>query len=183
MAALLRCHIFLEHELIQLVTLNLARPDAIPLQRLGFARLLSLAEALGCVPPDVQRALATVNGLRNRLAHRSDFGIGQAEEDELVACLSEQLLHIALGDAPDDPPFPDRLRSVLSMLWLVLKQGQDLAREAHRKRVTTDRAMGGIVELLDSARQEGLLPPLPKDAVEGGAHPNSNVPRNRPISG
>lgn len=66
---LLRGHLWVEKHLISLLEAELARPEALDLDRVSFAQKVKLADALGMLTPDEEGLLRKLNQARNLLAH------------------------------------------------------------------------------------------------------------------
>ncbi|HEX5714219.1 MAG TPA: hypothetical protein VFX85_12985 [Solirubrobacterales bacterium] len=75
----LRGHLWIEHFLEKLLTLQFERPEAVALDRLTWMHKLNLCDGLGLLRDWEISALSEVNRMRNRLAH--DLSGEPAEED------------------------------------------------------------------------------------------------------
>lgn len=84
----LRGHLWVESVLNGLIESKLAHPDALDIDRLSFANKVSLAHALGVLPPGDVGWFRKLGKLRNRLAHTLGGEPTDQELEELETALS-----------------------------------------------------------------------------------------------
>jgi hypothetical protein len=79
----IRGHLFVESQLIQLLENALPDPGAIDLTRLNFPTKLDLAVALKLLSEAQKRGYLALNRLRNHLAHNMDVELSESDERRL----------------------------------------------------------------------------------------------------
>src|ERR1700676_1817672 len=107
LGVVIRGHLFVESQLIQLLEEALPDPGAIDLSRLNFPTKVDLAVALKLFSELRKRGYLALNKLRNHLAHNIDVELRESDERRLLQALTEEQKKLAqdLIDAasPDDP--------------------------------------------------------------------------------
>lgn len=85
----LRGHMLIERQLIQLIERDVAKPEALNLERMTFSSKISLAEALrgNQTRPWLWEALRGVNKLRNSFAHKLEDDNRQSHIATFVALI------------------------------------------------------------------------------------------------
>jgi hypothetical protein len=89
LGVVIRGHLYVESQLIQLLEEALPDPGAIDLTRLNFPTKLDLAVALKVIKETEKRGYAGLNSLRNHLAHNIDVELRESDEKRLYQALSE----------------------------------------------------------------------------------------------
>lgn len=82
LGAVVRAHLYIEHELIEFIRARMSPPEALDAIELDFDGRVKLAVALG-LNPTFKPALRFVGSLRNRFAHRLEMVITKQEADNL----------------------------------------------------------------------------------------------------
>jgi hypothetical protein len=95
LGAIIRAHIYIEHEVNAFIESQLADPQALGPLHLDYDGRVQLAVALG-LPAGMKPALSNVGKLRNRFAHRLEASIGKQEVDGLKKAMGEDF-QVALG--------------------------------------------------------------------------------------
>jgi hypothetical protein len=80
----LRGHLWIEHFLDRFLIADLARPEALDLERLSWSRKLALCDALALLSPWEAAAFGEMNRIRNKLAHDLAAGPSSTEIANLI---------------------------------------------------------------------------------------------------
>ena len=110
---IIRGHLYIESNLIQLSESALPVSGAIDLAKLNFPNKLDLAMALNVRPKTESEGYTRLNALRNQLAHKIDVEFSDIQEKEFYKSLSETqktYANVLLSDL--SPGIP----------WLLLKR-------------------------------------------------------------
>jgi hypothetical protein len=132
---LLQAHLYFDHIVTALLHEALANPDAISVGRLSFVQKLQVVQALALVPDELIAPIEFVNSLRNKIAHRLDFELGDQEERDLSNCIPRALRDIMQSDREREPG-PLKFAELLRVLLLqtdVFRQKNALDRILERK--------------------------------------------------
>jgi hypothetical protein len=132
---LLQAHLYFEHVVTQLLSDALANPDAVNVSRMSFSQKLQFISALNLLPPELISSVEFINGLRNKIAHKLDFEIGDKDVRDFTNCVPKRLRDIASQD-DDRAPGPLRFNELLRVVLLqieVLRQQYALNRLTTRK--------------------------------------------------
>lgn len=134
---LLRGHLYIETEIIRLITQELPNSDAINLATdLNFLQRLKLAVALGLLNPSEANTFSRLNTMRNSLTH-VPFEISRQDELNLYGYLDKSLQDVLERHMTE--PFPNFLKQILLRLWL---------------KVLTKRTLRGKVQASDAITLE-----------------------------
>jgi len=87
LGAILRMHIFIEHELKEYIWTVAPRPEQMKFSTYDYAATLQLAFLLG-LNAELKAALSTIGGLRNRFAHQQDAELTLQDATNLYHALS-----------------------------------------------------------------------------------------------
>ena len=98
LAVVIRAHLYVESTLNQLIAEALFRPKAMDVVRLSWRFKVPLAAAIGVIPEDFQPPLRQLNDLRNKLAHRLDAAITDADVDRLFQSFAQDDRESMKGD-------------------------------------------------------------------------------------
>jgi hypothetical protein len=89
LGVVIRGLIYIEHELIELLTENLVNPKAAKISSLEYSEKVDLAVAIG-LRDDLGRALRALGSLRNRLAHDLQAAVDASAANNAYKALSAQ---------------------------------------------------------------------------------------------
>lgn len=123
----LRGHIYIEHELEEMLKIGLKEPGTIFKKdgntRIGFETKLNWAVAIGMLPKDVRTAYANLNTLRNKYAHKLDADLTDEDlkgiKDGFNTGINEtykQFLEGATDEQRNSSIW--MIRRMISVLWL-----------------------------------------------------------------
>jgi hypothetical protein len=94
LAAVVRTHTYIEHELISFIEARVALAHALKPLNLDYAGRVSLAIALG-LPKELKPALTALGTLRNAFAHRLDASLTAERVDQIYAAFSPKMKETA----------------------------------------------------------------------------------------
>jgi len=125
----LRGHIYIEHELEEMLKIGLKEPGTIFKKdgtRIGFETKLNWAVAIGMLPKDVRTAYASLNTLRNKYAHKLDADLTDKDLKDIKDGFNTDANNIYkrfLRDSTDEQISTSTLliRRMISVLWLYSK--------------------------------------------------------------
>ncbi len=150
--AVLRGHLWVEHELLRSLEAALPVPALADLDRLRFGDLVRMVAAHGLMQADEVGGFQALNSLRNKLAHNVDATLTEQHETDLVNALGTRHRdHIEALKAREMPQeFPYRLKYAVTAMCISLQIDREALRTAHRRmREASER-------LLASAEQRGI---------------------------
>lgn len=134
----IRGHLYVEAELITLISEALKDSEALDLSRLGFPTKIDLAVALGLLSRDEKAPYIYLNKLRNSLAHNLNSDIGEKEEQELFNTLRADQKE-AVSERFRTGMFPSLLRGILTLLDVQLETRIQALKTAKLKEAETLR--------------------------------------------
>jgi hypothetical protein len=86
----IRCHLAIEHHLINVIESELKYPNEFSTSKLNFRQKVELAIALGKIDKGMKGTFLSINKLRNQFAHDMHKKITEQEMDELYSTLNSQ---------------------------------------------------------------------------------------------
>ncbi|NMF04553.1 hypothetical protein ACUH7Y_09530 [Clostridium beijerinckii] len=86
--AILKGHLYIEHELRELLARNIKNPNFLKIDRIKFSDLTNWVFALGLLPKEIHQAVKKINELRNACAHNLRYTLGVDECKSLEDSLS-----------------------------------------------------------------------------------------------
>lgn len=90
LGAIVRAHIYIEHEVIAFIESQVKERKALDAMKLDYDGRVQLAIALG-LPQNLKPMLSCIGKLRNRFAHRLDAKLGKQEADGLKIAMGEDI--------------------------------------------------------------------------------------------
>lgn len=122
----LRGHLWIESQLIELLSIVVPFPEAVDFSRFSFPQKVALAAAHGFIAPDETAAYLKLNSLRNKVAHRLNAALSEQDATDLINCLSTHLRHASMVDEPKvvGEPWPNKLRHIIASLRIRLQVQQ-----------------------------------------------------------
>jgi hypothetical protein len=112
---LLRGHLYIEHELRQILNKNLVNPHA--LDSLRFIETAKMVYAIGAINSEIFNIVKKINKLRNDIAHKLDFVLTEDRIKELEDCLEGSLKHSYLRNSKDNATTTDKLKVYIFWAW------------------------------------------------------------------
>lgn len=85
---ILKGHLYIEHELRELLKNNLENPEVLDCDKLGFSQLVKIVFSLGLLPLELLETAKEINRIRNLCSHDLNFKFGVREYDELEKTFS-----------------------------------------------------------------------------------------------
>ena len=132
---LLQAHLYYDHVITQLLSDALDNPDAVSLNRMGFAQKCQFILALNLLPAPLVSTVEAINGLRNKIAHDLNFEISDKDVRDIESCTPKYLRDIAETE-DDRKPGPLRFNELLRVVLFqieVLRQNNVLGRLTNLK--------------------------------------------------
>ncbi|MGG0592512.1 hypothetical protein ABEY80_22005 [Priestia megaterium] len=121
----LRGHLYIEHEIGELLKFRLVEPDLVFNDRFMFANKLTWAVAIGMLPKDAMSAYVALNKIRNKYAHKLDAKLTEKDFNDLIsgfdAEIGELYRELNQGISIPDESLEWRIRKVIITLWMHLK--------------------------------------------------------------
>lgn len=146
----IRGHLYIEHELTQLVSLAVPYPKALQKPRMSFDHKVALAVALGCVDPSERGAFELLDRIRNQFAHKLDRELTDKDGHDLVNALGpearEAYDELTSAIPPDAPPI-NKLKRAIGGMWVTL---------GHERRWTESNPDLAPYLREDRARRKGM---------------------------
>ncbi|MEK1832423.1 hypothetical protein AAAC51_36485 [Priestia megaterium] len=123
----LRGHIYIEHELEEMLKIGLKEPGTIFKKdgntRIGFETKLNWAVAIGMLPKDARTAYVNLNTLRNKYAHKLDADLTDEDlkgiKDGFNTDINEtykQFLESSIDEQRNSSTW--KIRRMITVLWL-----------------------------------------------------------------
>jgi len=84
----IRCHLIVEHFLIQVIEKRLMYKNEFKIDKLSFRQKIELAIALGAIEKDMKGIFLSINKLRNQFAHDMHKQITDIEIHEMYSSLN-----------------------------------------------------------------------------------------------
>lgn len=158
LAIIVKAHLWVEQLLSQAIGIAVPAPIHLSQVRLTFAQKLTLAQAMGAVPPDRVDAIRYLNKVRNQAAHRIDWNLDDAEGDALTHALLEGT------DWKPDDSLTSRERMTASLAHLIGSlQGWNQLSEDHKQNKMVRFAHSVLLGYL---MRDGLDPAEAKSRVD-----------------
>ena len=150
--AVLRGHLWVEHELLRSLEAALPVPALADLERFRFGELVNMVAAHGLMQPDEVGGFRALNSLRNKMAHNVDSTLTERHENDLVNALGirhrDHVEALKTRDMPQE--FPYRLKYAITAMCISLQMDREALQAAHRRmREASER-------LLAIAEQRGI---------------------------
>ncbi|MCX8789001.1 hypothetical protein [Vibrio parahaemolyticus] len=86
----IRCHLIVEHYLIQKIEQHLPLKNELNIASLNFRQKVELGVALKAIDKDMKGTFLAINKLRNQYAHDMDKCVTEKEVTELYSTLTSQ---------------------------------------------------------------------------------------------
>jgi hypothetical protein len=118
-----RGHLFLENELINLLEATFSQTDCLDPSDLRFPLKIKLVGALGLLPKESIPIYLKFNSLRNKFAHNLDMEITAKEVENLINSLSEHQAYVFWGENKEDrleEGHIENLRCLISIMFILL---------------------------------------------------------------
>lgn len=148
--AFLQAHLYLDHVVSLLLTEAVPAPRYLQLDRTGFAQKLQLVAAMGLLPPSLFAAIRVINSIRNRIAHKLDYGVTAEDEAKLRSALPSSMNN-------EDDGSPVALAELLRLLVVMV----DLERQERTfERTMRRRAAANARVVLDKVASTTRSPHL-----------------------
>lgn len=162
LAVLLKGHLWIERSLEATLRFRLAHPDKVLTTRLQFEAKLRWCHALGAIDEATYSSLASINSLRNRVAHRVDFSPEASDVAAVVGTLpanSLTIYEIMMEDSEsikiDDPTIRSLVACIHSLL-IILEYAQMVHawESEHNNAIITHGIIRAIHERLGKSSEE-----------------------------
>lgn len=118
-----RGHLFLENELINLLELTFPQADCLDPSDLRFPVKVKLIGALGLLSKESLSVYLKFNSLRNKFAHKLDMKITVNEVENLINSLSERQSSVLWGKNKEsklEEDYIEYLRDLISIMFVQL---------------------------------------------------------------
>jgi|SRR5699024_2159771 len=138
-----RGHLFLENELINLLESTFPQKDCLDPSDLRFPVKIKLVGALGLLPKDSISIYLMFNSLRNKFAHRLDMEITLEEIKKLINSLSKHQSCVFWNRNKDtnmEEDYIEYLRDIISIMFVELMSAVENIKE--KGYLITDEKMG-----------------------------------------
>lgn len=87
---ILKGHLYIEHELRELLEKNLKNPYVLEWHKLSFSQIAKLVFSLGLLPMELFKTIMEINKIRNRYSHNLDFKFELQEYNNLEKTFSAE---------------------------------------------------------------------------------------------
>lgn len=153
----LKGHIFIEHELEEMLKIGLKEPEVIFKRdvKIGFETKLNWAVAIGILPVNLRSAYAKLNTLRNNYAHKLDVGLTERDLKSIEDGLNKDAkkMYKSLIKNEDKEDLKKLMRWIISVLWLfcrisVYEYKQDQLDEYDAKKKSVEWKIGAAEYML-----------------------------------
>ncbi len=125
MQVILKGHLYIEHELIELLKRKLVDHTKLELDKFKFSSLYKLVFALGLLPEEIYPVIKGMNDLRNDCAHDLKYTFGTKEckriEDTLSGDFKKQYKSFLSSSKKDQTNELIKLQMILFTVWQTIK--------------------------------------------------------------
>lgn len=122
---ILKGHLYIEHELIELLKRKLVDHTKLNLNKCTFSMLYKLVFAMGLLPDEIYYVIKAINNLRNDCAHNLSYTFGPKEwkyiEDTLSGNFKRQYESFLSSSCKDQSKELIKLQMVLFTIWEAIK--------------------------------------------------------------
>ncbi|RUT27657.1 hypothetical protein EJP77_18690 [Paenibacillus zeisoli] len=113
---ILRGHLYIEHELKQILEKSLAHPEMLG-DRLKFSDFTRLVFAIGALDLEYYSVINELNKFRNKFAHDLNFVFTEEHLNKLEECLSNDLRDYYLRSKEQYNTTIDKTRNLIFWVW------------------------------------------------------------------
>jgi len=120
---ILRGHLYIEHEIGEIIKLGLKKPDAFLKSKPSFLTKLNLATASGIIPEENKDVYSRLNTLRNNYAHQLDYKLEKEVFDKFVDLFKVGKLEKFRTSVKvkDNYNLTQEMRNAVGVLWTYIK--------------------------------------------------------------
>lgn len=133
---ILKGHLYIEHELRELLRKNIKNPSALDIDKLKYVQLSKLIFALDLLPFVLFGTTMKINNLRNRCSHNLKYNFGIQEYRELEETFSDSFKKQYLGFLESvKEPLNELIKLQMSLftLWEIVSSLNDIPAHIREK--------------------------------------------------
>lgn len=116
---ILRAHLYIEHELTEIIRKYFKHPEEI-IRQLNFSRKLGVLLALGEISQDLKAPINHLNRLRNKYAHELDYQFSEQDFNDFLDTFKPEFKMKYLVNITGDISLSNKLRGTLASIWYIL---------------------------------------------------------------
>nr|WP_154958439.1 hypothetical protein [Paenibacillus xylanexedens] len=132
---ILRAHLYIEHELEQILSKQLLYPEILSINKMRFSDKVKVVFAVGLVPLEDRNAILRIDKIRNDFAHKLNYNFSEEDLDKLIDSFSikNRKEYKSYLKGEESASIGEKLKMALFTIWITLYEFSNISKDLAEK--------------------------------------------------